>query len=43
MDPFKPVQQLEHVMYLSVLPGRHLTFDLQATGQKPGETVRVGR
>eukprot|EP00913_Durusdinium_trenchii_P022511 g21146.t1 len=29
MDPFRPVQELEHVMYLSVLPGRHLTFDLE--------------
>eukprot|EP00434_Breviolum_minutum_P041268 symbB.v1.2.036710.t1/scaffold5234.1/size29521/1 len=29
MDPFKPVRELEHVMYMSVLPGRHLTFDLE--------------
>ncbi|CAJ1394559.1 unnamed protein product [Effrenium voratum] len=28
MDPFKPVE-LEHVLFMSVLPGRHLTFTLE--------------
>lgn len=29
MDPFKPVRELEHVMFMAVLPGRQLTFDLE--------------
>eukprot|EP00439_Symbiodinium_sp_Y106_P049056 s701_g6.t1 len=28
-DPFKPVVEVDHVLYMAVLPGRHLAFTLE--------------